>query len=265
VTSRFVIPWQLLYAAPALEPVQSRHFLGFSHRIEHLALRSGWNVQQAKIDTADLQISVNVNRLIDEEVGVSAIEGQMKFFGELAASGKIKVEVRDTLAGVKKALADPQLADQVIYFYCHAVSNTAGEGVGKSALLFEGKKKLTLSSLRSAAAIDAPPYRGAPLVVINACRSAELSPVFYDGFVPHLTSRGARGVIGTECDTPAMFGAMWGEAFFREFLEGGELGEVMLALRRKFLDEKNNLLGLLYAVHCNGNTRVDPAVGLTAS
>lgn len=265
VTSRFVIPWQLLYAAPALEPVEARRFLGFSHRIEHLALRSGWSVQEAKINTADLRISVNVNRGIDEELGVTTIKDQMKFFDGLAASGKVKIEVRDTVDSVKKALADPQLADQVIYLYCHAVSNGAGEGVGKSALLFEGKKKLTLSSLRAAAAINAPPYRGAPLVVINACQSAELSPIFYDGFVPHLTSRGARGVIGTECDTPAMFGARWGEAFFREFLEGEELGEVMLTLRRKFLNEKNNFLGLLYAVHCNGNTRVDPAVGLTAA
>lgn len=265
VTSRFVIPWQLLYAAPALLPVEARYFLGFSHRIEHLALRSGWNIQETKIDTADLHISVNVNREIDEELEVTTIDDQLAFFDDLAASGKVKIELRDTVAGVKKALADPQLADQVIYLYCHAVSNSAGEGVGKSALLFEGKKKLTLNALRAAAAIDAPPYRGAPLVVINACQSAELSPLFYDGFVPHLTSRGARGVIGTECDTPAIFGASWGKAFFRDFLEGGELGEVMLALRRKFLEEKNNLLGLLYAVHCNGNTRVDPAVGLTAS
>ncbi|MEA2325880.1 MAG: hypothetical protein QOE68_839, partial [Thermoanaerobaculia bacterium] len=143
VTSRFVIPWQLVYAAPAVEPVQARHFLGFSHRIEHLALRSGWSLPEAKINTADLRISVNVNRGIDEELEVKTIEEQMKFFGELAASGKVKIEVRDTVASVKKALADPQLADQIIYLYCHAVSNTAGEGVGKSALLFEGKEKLT--------------------------------------------------------------------------------------------------------------------------
>lgn len=266
VTTRFVIPWQLLYAALSVEPVESKNFLGFSHRIEHLALKSGWDIQQAEIpNTGKLRISVNVNRGIDAELGLTAVQEQLQFFDELSASRDVKVEVRDTVAGVKKALADPQLADQVIYFYCHAVSNAAGEGVGKSALLFEGKKPLTLNTLRAAGKIDALPYSGAPLVFINACQSAELSPLFYDGFVPHLTSRGARGVIGTECDTPALFGAKWGQAFFREFLDGGELGEVMLTLRRKFLEEQHNLLGLLYAVHCNGNTRVDPAVGLTAS
>jgi hypothetical protein len=266
VTSRFVIPWQLLYAALSLEPLDARHFLGFSHRIEHLALKSGWDVRQSEIrHTADLRISVNVNREIDKDFKITAVAEQLKFFGDLAAGGHVRIEIRDTLAGVKQALADPQLDDQVIYLYCHAVSNSAGEGVGKSALLFEGKKALTLSALRAAAAVDAPPYRGAPLVFINACQSAELSPLFYDGFVPHLTSRGARGVIGTECDTPATFGSKWAEAFFREFLEGEELGQVMLTLRRRFLEENHNLLGLLYAVHCNGNTRVDPAVGLTAS
>lgn len=265
VTKRFAIPWQLLYAARKLEePADARRFLGFSHRIEHIALETGWNVRQAEIrHEANLRIGVNVNRGIDEEMEATFVADQLAFFDSLGRGGKVQIEVRDTVKAVKSALTDPDLPDQLVYLYCHAKSNALNEGVGNSELQFEGTKPLTLKTLRNASDPDTP-YRSAPLVFINACQSAELSPLFYDGFVPQLTQQGARGVIGTECDTPAIFAAAWAQEFFREFLDGKELGDVMLTLRRRFLEERKNVMGLLYAVHCNGNTRVEPGVGLTA-
>jgi hypothetical protein len=265
VTKRFAIPWQLLYAARKLEaPVDARRFLGFSHRIEHIALETGWNVRQAEIrHDANLRIGVNVNRGIDEEMEATFVADQLAFFESLGRSGKVQIEVRDTVKAVKSALTDPDLPDQLVYLYCHAKSNALNEGVGNSELQFEGTKPLTLKTLRNASDPDTP-FRSAPLVFINACQSAELSPLFYDGFVPQLTQQGARGVIGTECDTPAIFAAAWAREFFTEFLNGRELGDVMLTLRQRFLEERKNVMGLLYAVHCNGNTRVDPGVGLTA-
>ena len=101
--------------------------------------------------------------------------------------------------------------------------------------------------------------RGQPLVFINACESAELSPAFYDGFVPYFMAKGARGVIGTQCKTPALFAAKWAERFFDRFLGGEALGDAFLGLRREFLGQHGNPLGLLYAVHCDGDTRIEPA------
>ena len=73
-------------------------------------------------------------------------------------------------------------------------------------------------------------------------------------------AKGARGVIGTQCKTPALFAAEWAGRFFDRFLEGAELGDVFLDLRREFLTEHGNPLGLLYAVHCDGDTRIEPAL-----
>jgi hypothetical protein len=73
-------------------------------------------------------------------------------------------------------------------------------------------------------------------------------------------SRGARGVIGTECETPALFAVEWSKHFFDRFLAGERLGQIFLDLRRKFYDEHNNLLGLLYALYVDGDTRIEPAV-----
>ena len=94
---------------------------------------------------------------------------------------------------------------------------------------------------------------------INACESAELSPAFYDGFVPYFMAKGARGVIGTECKTPALFAVTWAKRFFERFLDGVPLGEAVSTCG-EFLEEHGNPLGLLYAVHCDGDTLIQPAL-----
>jgi hypothetical protein len=120
---------------------------------------------------------------------------------------------------------------------------------------------LTLADLK----LLAPMHRllpGAPLVFINACESAEMSPLFYDGFVPYFMAKGARGVIGTECEIPALFAAEFAPRFFDRFLAGDEsLGEVMHALRREFYEQHNNIMGLLYAAYCDADTLVTPGIG----
>jgi hypothetical protein len=114
--------------------------------------------------------------------------------------------------------------------------------------------------------IDAPTtvqLSGNPLVFINACESAELSPLFYNGFVPYFMAKGARGVIGTECKTPVLFAIEWANAFFDHFLDGAAVGATVLKLRQDFLRNHGNPLGLIYAVHCDADTRIAPALGRT--
>ena len=137
---------------------------------------------------------------------------------------------------------------------------TAG-GPDASCLVFGGDRRLTLGDLNLYAPARQP-LAGAPLVFVNACESAELSPLFYDGFVPYFMSKGARGVIGTECSTPALFASAWADRFFTRFLGGEPLDQAVLGLRREFVERHHNLLGLLYAVYCDGDTRIVPGVPL---
>ena len=111
--------------------------------------------------------------------------------------------------------------------------------------------------------IDAPTtvqFARNPLVFINACESAELSPLFYNGFVPYFMAKGARGVIGTECKTPVLFAIEWANAFFDKFFDGAAVGETVLELRQDFLRRHGNPLGLIYAIHCDADTRIAPAL-----
>jgi CHAT domain len=148
-----------------------------------------------------------------------------------------------------------------VYFYGHAKSADLDDTNGPDGASLEvNERTISLQELKDSAP-TARKLRGSPLVFINACESAELSPLFYRGFMPYFTQRGARGLIGTECEIPALFAKQWARRFFEEFLAGGRsLGQLMLDLRREFYYRHNNLLGLAYALYCDADTRIVPGL-----
>jgi hypothetical protein len=258
VSKDFLLPWGILYMADAFDPdhIDPDLFLGLKHVVEHLPLQQGLHVTTAEIDGRPrFQVSLNLNSEIDAVMGIGVIARQRTYWEKVGAAGKTEVTVRDKDDEVKTALANPSLPDQLLYFYCHASSKSLSQGGPDASALVFSDGKLTLGDL----AVFAPTetlLKGSPLIFINACESAELSPLFYDGFVPYFMAKGARGVIGTECLTPALFAAEWAERFFDEFLKGKPVGEIFLNLRQTFFKEHNNLLGLLYALYCDGDTQL---------
>jgi hypothetical protein len=259
------LPWGLLYLgdASAGAKLDWANFIGMRHVIEEIPLQNTSDVYGTAIpsDKPQLAVSVNVNSNIDAQMGDDFVVQQQSFWADARASRKrIRVTSRTTTAEVVNALSDDRTDDQILYFYCHAKSTGLADTGGPDAsYLGLTDAHITLGDL----ALDAPiatKLRGHPLVFINACESAEMSPAFYDGFVPYFMSKGARGVIGTECKTPALFAVAWAKRFFERFLDGQPLGEVFLDLRREFLEEHGNPLGLVYAVHCDGDTQIEPAL-----
>jgi hypothetical protein len=258
------IPWGLLYVgdASAGAKLDWDLFVGMRHIVEEIPLQTTLAVTDSAIASQPrLAVSVNVNSGIDAQLGVSVVADQQAYWAKAAtARARIGVTSRSTCADVVHALADATTADQILYFYCHAeTAGLADPGGPDASALVLTDAKISLGDL----ALDAPtstPLAGKPLVFINACESAELSPAFYDGFVPYFMAKGARGVIGTQCKTPALFAAEWARRFFDLFFDGADLGDAFLDLRRGFLTEHGNPLGLLYAVHCDGDTRIEPAL-----
>ncbi len=258
VSKDFLLPWGILYMADAFDPdhIDPDLFLGLKHVVEHLPLQQGLHVTTSEIDGRPrFSVSLNLNADIDQRMGIDVIARQRAYWKKVGDGGKTDVTVRDTDDDVKAALANPALPDQLLYFYCHAISQSLAQGGPDASALVFTDGRLTLGDLAVFAPMETL-LKGSPLVFINACESAELSPLFYDGFVPYFMAKGARGVIGTECLTPALFAAEWAERFFDQFLKGKPVGEIFLDLRRTFYKEHNNLLGLLYALYCDGDTQL---------
>src|SRR5690606_34405909 len=113
------------------------------------------------------------------------------------------------------------------YFYVHNESMFPGESDrsrrdtpvpmgtdGSRITTSEGE--LLLRDIKRRASVELPPFKNAPLVFLNACQGAELQPGQYDGLLPYLMQRGARGAIGTEVNTPVNFAAAFGAEFVAE-------------------------------------------------
>jgi len=266
VAERFPIPWGLLYMGDTADaaPLDWQYFLGMKHIIEQIPRQANMLVDDYVIpsDAPSLAISVTVNTSIDAQMKRNLVASQVDYWTARGASAKgdVQVQQRTSKTDLLKALHS-QSSEQLMYLYCHAITSGVNDsgGIMASSLVLSGDERVTLSELNREAPMRMS-LPGNPLVFLNACESAELTPEFYDGFVPYFMAKGARGVVGTECKTPALFATAWAQEFFPRFLAGQPLGELFRDLRNEFCLKHGNPLGLLYAVYCDGDTKIQPGL-----
>lgn len=260
VARDFPVPWAMLYLVPEWtdDAIDFERFLGMKLVLEQIPLCNDNFDRDPRIpgDPGGLSVSLNLNT----DIGMGGvIAAQEAYWTQtVAAYPGIRLQKRTLAAEVLDAFNDSSTDDQIVYFFCHAKSIGLKEGgPGNSDLTLSDHGSVNLADL----VVRAPARRklgGAPLVFINACESAKLSPLFYNGFVPYFMSKGACGVIGTECEVPGRFAEAWAREFFNAFLTGKPIGEIVRSLRRDFYQSHGNLLGLLYGLYCNADTRIDP-------
>lgn len=264
ISKEMMLPWGILYLAERFDEnnIRPELFLGLKHIIEHTPMQADMDFQPSIASAPPITISLNVNPEIDTQMNFPLIANQVKYWNGIVKKTGIRIITRSKADDLVDALANPATPDQIAYFYCHAVSKTLAEGGAKaSTLQFGANESVTLRDFMRRAPNDIR-LSSAPLIFLNACESAELSPLFYNGFMPYFVDKGARGMIGTECPIPALFAAEWAGKFFDRFLVGQSIGQIFLDLRRDYFFNHNNVLGLLYAVYADADTTIAPALQL---
>jgi hypothetical protein len=248
----FFIPWSIFYDKELKrgENVDKSSFWGFKHVIEQIPVIEKWSWQfGTKIDAEELLLSFNRNENIDVNFKVTCVQQQKEFFKGIK-SATFKSMDRTKKTEVIDALSENQVQDSIIYFYCHAQN-----GLGRREKYIEltppdkPDNYLSLEDLNNYA--KQHNLQKEPLVFINACESARISPLFYDTFVTYFMNKGSRGMIGTVCKVPVIFSSAFAIRFFEKLLNGERIGDIMLQLRREFLEKHNNLMGLNYIALCN--------------
>lgn len=262
ISKQMMLPWGILYLADRFDPnnIDPDMFLGLKHIIEHAPMEPSMDFPPNIASAPQLTVSLNLNQEIDKQMNFPLIKNQQKYWDAKKKKGGLSLITRTSSTDLLNALADTSTPDQIAYFYCHAVSKNLSEGGANASTLQFGKNEsVTLEDFILSAPSDIR-LQGSPLVFINACESAELSPLFYNGFMPYFVDKGARGMIGTECPVPALFASEWAGKFFDQFLAGKPLGQIFLDLRRDYFFNHNNILGLLYAVYCDADTAIVPGL-----
>ncbi|WP_111511019.1 CHAT domain-containing protein [Mycobacterium kyogaense] len=258
------VPWSMLYLGDIDDDdaLSWDKFLGMRHIVELLPFQRMPADDDPEIDSLpDLTLGLNINPVVSDAAIDQVAEHQRRCADLAASRQNVSVVTRSDRAAVVSALAAESTPDKVTYFYCHAKTNDADPQ--QSAIIMGSQIDRSTFATLADLTNDAPddiPLAGRPLIVLNACESADLSPRFYDGFVPYFLSKGARGVIGTECSTPVLFAIHWAEKFLERLLDGAQIGQALRDVRLELLQDNNNPLGLLYSAHCDVTTQITPPV-----
>ncbi|GAB4110548.1 MAG: hypothetical protein OHK0050_06060 [Roseiflexaceae bacterium] len=261
VAERFIFPWAMLFDGdPRAEKIDPNGFWGFKHVIEYMPEFSSAtpvNFVPEIRATSKLPFVFVANTHIDTELTSNnypaVIKPQMDYFGKLDTISYSQFTTKQEFLN----LLNDENAPPLIYINCHAISNMPNEGGGVTRSRIQlSDGEIDLDDL----VIDAPDagkLKNGPIVFLNACQSAELSPYLYAGLVPEMIRIGARGVIGTEVDTPSQFAADFAKQFITRFSRGNTpIGDLLLALRQEYLTKHNNVMGLVYALYSSGEVMV---------
>lgn len=260
ITEKPLLPWQLMCPVEHMRDADFRQLLGMRHQIDSIPLvpNAGDGVTEVAIDTRPgLNVTLALNRSIDRGGERDLVMKQEAYWRDYADEGLARLTVHDRQQTVLEALCGSDGPAEILYLYCHATAHDPDDGGPAYAkLAVEGTDGgILLRSLHDyGGALPGP-----PVIVLNACSTAFTSPLSTVGFLTHFLER-SRGVLGTEADTPAPFAAAWATAFFDRLLAGERMGEAVRATREHFALTHRNPLGLLYALYCNGDTILTPAI-----
>lgn len=180
------------------------------------------------------------------------------FGGGLGLADRHRQQVAEILEGqadpaiytdTDAVLCELSQSPEVVYFYCHG-----GSAPYRQWLAIGPQDPLMVSYLRNDL-YDAW-QDGAPLVVLNGCRTAEYSPATLLSFVHRFGELDAAGVIGTEIPIHEYLGDMFGQFLLGRLLEGQPIGRILYDLRRELLGKKN-VMGLAYVPYCYADLCLD--------
>jgi len=162
------------------------------------------------------------------------------------------VQPRGSLSEISDALKAPAL--ELLYFYCHGRREPLPGSREPIPYLGVGSdERLTPDDIITWSDADWSTdhwQRTSPLVFINGCHTAELTPESLTNFVDVFTGAYAAGVIGTEVTLLQPLAGEAAQEFFGHFRKKNTVGEALQRMRLHFLS-KGNLLGLAYTAYCS--------------
>lgn len=189
VSSGFPVPWPLMYLTDdfAHTPLSWDNFIGMRCVVEQVPmLEIATAPPEPRIDpTPSLSVRALYNTEIDAAMPSLPVTAQRSYW---QGRGVALTEGTSADDLMNKALS-AGATDQVLYLYCHAEASSLDPADAR--LILSDSQSVTLGQLQVFAPWGSA-LAGHPLVFINACESGELTPTFYDGFVPYFLAKGAR-------------------------------------------------------------------------
>ena len=250
----FFLPWELIYPASLDEPISCYDFWGMKHLVSRL-------ITQDNRPGAFVSPIIGIN--ICPKLGVltykklrGVFEKEMPFFKKLHDEGKLTLNMLHSLdlhnkrEGLKEFKSFWKKNFNLAHFACHAFYEL--DSPDQSYILLSEDFPITIKDMDT---YDME-INGHPLIIMNACETGNLNPLYSSNFAATFLKYGARGVVATECAVPDAFAADFSEHLYTHFLKGKRLGESLLTTRQYFLEKYSNPAGLLYSMYAPPSIRL---------
>ncbi len=289
--SHFVFPWALLYDRKVpesrAEPVDLDGFWGLRYRVEQQGrLRHGTDAPQ-KADHPLQLVYLHWEHFPNTKDEIAMLHDFQKRSSD-------RVKVSDPPVNTAKAAYSllQRGSSDILYFFAHGYTRhrRADLGYDDSLDMFvrfyekldddSPHRELLQALYQSIKAGQFEPQRSwielsfgklyltelydrnidlsaGPLVFLNMCESAQVTPSLSDSFFSFFLDRGARTVIGTECPMTPQFAHIFAEMVLNDVLSGAEVGAAILQARRHFF-AKRNPLGLAYTLFGSSTLKYEP-------
>jgi hypothetical protein len=247
------LPWELLYPVSLDEPLSYEHFWGMNHTISQVI------VQEARPGAF---VSPVISFAQRPRLGLltycrlsGVMAKEIPFFEKLNEDGRITLFRLRPLDPEKKRDEFREFRDfwsnafNLAHFACHASYEDPPD---QSFILLSDEFPISLRDMEVYGIV----IDNHPLIILNACETGNLNPLYTAHFAAAFLKYGARGVVVTECTVPDSFAADFAEQLYTHLLAGESLGESLLTTRRYFLEEHHNPSGLLYSMYAPPSIRL---------
>ncbi len=250
----FFLPWELVYPVSMDKPLSYGHFWGINYIISRII------VQAARPGAFVSPVIFVASRPKLGLLTYSGLPGvadkEIPFFEKLADDGMIALFKLRALDSEKKREEFKvfrsfwEKALDLVHLACHAFYDD--ELPNLSYILLSDEFPISLQDIE----VYDITLSGHPLIIVNACGTGNLNPLYTSHFAATFLKHGARGVVATECEVPDAFAAEFAKRLYTHLLVGEPLGESLLATRRYFLGKYHNPSGLLYSMYAPPSIRL---------
>lgn len=252
-SEEFFLPWELLYADDLDGELSYEHFWGMKYLISRVIVQ---NDRPGAFVPPIIPYSVQprLGLLTYNELPY-VVTKEIPYFEKLAVDGKIQLVKLRSLESTKKHTEFAALRDfwknefNLAHLACHACYED--DSPSQSSIRLADDFPVTLMDFE----VYGIKINGYPLVILNACETGNLNPLYTSCFAAAFLKHGARGVVATEGIVPDAFAAEFVEKLYSHLLAGERLGDSLLLTRRYFLDV-DNPSGLLYSMYASPEIRL---------
>jgi hypothetical protein len=241
----FFVPWELLYDGLLDSGAHISHYWGMRYIISRCIIQDtmpGENtpqVMEANRPKVGLITSDRLSSVVEKEIPAFKALHRKKRIRLSVLRGLTEVQRYKDLAKLGRFLSRDW---QILHFACHAYEQ---EPLEKSYLFITKDFPLSMIDF----VVCQYELKHHPFVILNACLTSIMNPLYTSSWAEKFWERGARGILATDFQVPDWFAASFSEMLYQHLLSELSIGESLFRIRRQLWTENRNPLGLAYALY----------------